>query len=58
MCVQCMMAATTSVAGASGIRAWLQAHSPEWLCERRMRWVTRGLFALALVAAGTMSGSA
>lgn len=57
MCVQCMMAATTSVAGASGMRAWLMAHNPHWLTERRMRWATRTLFGLAILAAGTFSGS-
>jgi hypothetical protein len=57
MCVQCMFAAMGSVAAASGTRSWLARKKAEWLTPRRLRFITVGLFAMAVLAAGTLSGS-
>jgi hypothetical protein len=58
MCVQCMMSAMTSVAAASGTRAWLGAKRLRWLTPRRTRTVTVALFTAALLASAVlMSGS-
>ncbi len=57
MCVQCMMAAMTSVAAASGTRSWLARKRAEWLTPRRLRYMTVGLFAIAVLVSGTLSGS-
>jgi hypothetical protein len=58
MCMQCMMTAMTSTAAASGIRSWLQGRRYEWLTPERMRRVTIGLVAAALIASATLiSGS-
>jgi hypothetical protein len=51
MCAQCMAAAATAAAGATGMRAWLAARGFSWVTPRRLRWVTRGLLALALTFA-------
>ena len=50
MCAQCMMAASTAAAGATGIRAWLAAKRFSWLTPARLRVVTLTLIAAALVA--------
>jgi hypothetical protein len=55
--MQCMVTAMTSVAAASGTRSWLGQKRADWLTPRRLRYVTIGLFAIAILAAGTMSGS-
>lgn len=57
MCVQCMMTAITSVAAASGTRSWLANQRPNWLTPRRLRHITIGLFAAAVLASGMLSGS-
>jgi hypothetical protein len=58
MCVQCMMAAATSVGAASGVRAWLGNHFGSVLTPRRLRLITIALFALAVLASGLfVSGS-
>jgi hypothetical protein len=57
MCVQCMYAAMGSVAAASGARSWLARKKADWLTPRRLRFITIGLFAAAVLAAGTLSGS-
>ena len=57
MCVQCMMTAMTSVAAASGTRSWLAQRRAEWLTPRRLRYITVGLFAVAVLVSGTLSGS-
>jgi hypothetical protein len=57
MCMQCMMTATTTVGAASGIRAWLGQHRAHWLTPKRLRYITIGLMTVALLVAGTMSGS-
>jgi hypothetical protein len=51
MCAQCMIGATAAAAGASGMRAWLAAHSYAWVTPRRLRYLTIGLVALGLVGA-------
>jgi len=46
------------MAGATGVRSWLQAHHLTWLTPHRMRAVTIALFATAaLVASVGLSGS-
>jgi hypothetical protein len=57
MCVQCMMTAMGSVAAASGARSWLAQKRADWLTPRRLRYITIGLFAGAVLASGTLSGS-
>ena len=58
MCAQCMMAASTAAAGATGIRAWLAARRFAWLTPRRLRLVTIGLIGVALVGASVgLSGT-
>jgi hypothetical protein len=52
-----MMAAMTSVAAASGTRSWLAHRRAEWLTPRRLRYITVGLFAIAVLVSGTLSGS-
>ena len=55
MCAACAIAAA---AGASGARAWLQAHHLTWLTEARMRVVTIGLLVAMLAVSGIgFSGS-
>jgi len=55
MCAACVMAAT---AGASGVRAWLQARHLTWLTPRRMRAVTIGLLVAAFaISSVALSGS-
>jgi hypothetical protein len=51
MCAQCMAAAATAAAGATGIRAWLAARGFAWVTPRRLRLMTGVLFALALTVA-------
>jgi hypothetical protein len=49
------MAAAT---GATGVRSWLAARHLTWLTPKRMRVVTIGLMAAALIASSvTVSGS-
>jgi hypothetical protein len=55
MCAACVMAAT---AGASGVRAWLQARHLTWLTPRRMRAVTIALLVAAFaISSVAISGS-
>jgi hypothetical protein len=49
MCAACAIAAA---AGASGVKAWLQAHHLTWLNEARMRAVTIGLLVAMLAVSG------
>jgi hypothetical protein len=58
MCAQCMAAAATTVAGATGVRAWLGTRRWSWLTPRRLRRMTVALLAVAVVAAGTVAGAA
>jgi hypothetical protein len=58
MCIQCMYTAMTSTAVATGARSWLQSRTYRWLTPQRMRRITIGLVAAALVASATLiSGS-
>jgi hypothetical protein len=58
MCMQCMFTAMTSTAVASGTRSWLQTRRYRWLSPQRMRRITIGLVAAALIASSTLiSGS-
>ena len=55
MCAGC---ALTAMAGATGARAWLQAHHMTWLTPARMRAVTIAMFVIAiLVSSVAFSGS-
>src|SRR5437763_861078 len=55
MCGACAMAAA---AGASGARAWLQAHGSTWLTPRRLRLATIALMVAAFgVSTVGLSGS-
>jgi hypothetical protein len=55
MCAACGIAA---MAGATGVRAWLQAHHLTWLTPARMKTVTVLLFVAAvLVSSVGISGS-
>lgn len=54
MCVQCMVGATTAVAGASGIRVWLRAWSPNWLTPTVMKRVTFALVVGVLLASSLL----
>lgn len=56
MCAQCMAAAATTVAGATGIRAWLATRRWAWLTPVRLRRATIGLLLAAILGAGTLSG--
>jgi hypothetical protein len=58
MCAQCMAAAATTVAGATGVRAWLATRRWAWLTPRRLRRATFALLAIAVVGAGTLAGAA
>lgn len=49
VCAACAIAAA---AGASGVKAWLQAHHLTWLNEARMRAVTIGLLVAMLAVSG------
>jgi hypothetical protein len=58
MCAQCMAGAATAVASATGIRAYLGAHTPSWLDQARMRRLTILLMVAAVIASSTLvSGS-
>jgi len=58
MCIQCMYTAMASTAAASGARSWLQTRRYHWLSPERMRRITIGLVAAALIASATLiSGS-
>ena len=55
MCAGCALA---TMAGATGARAWLQAHHMTWLTPARMKAVTIALFVVAiLVSSFGISGS-
>ena len=55
MCAACAIAAA---AGASGAKAWLQAHHMTWLTEARMRAATLVLvIAMLIVSSVAFSGT-
>jgi hypothetical protein len=51
------MGAATAAAGATGIRAWLQAKGFSWLTPRRMRFATIALIGAGLIGASVGVGS-
>jgi hypothetical protein len=53
-----MVGAMTATAGAAGIRAWLATRAFHWLTPRRLRAVTIGLIAAALLASTVLVGGA
>jgi hypothetical protein len=55
MCAQCMAAAATTAAAATGIRAYLAARRPAWLTALRLRRISAGLLSAAVVGAGLIS---
>jgi hypothetical protein len=57
MCAQCMMAASTAAAGATGVRAWLAAKRYAWMTPRRLRLVTILLVGLALIGSSVSLGA-
>jgi hypothetical protein len=52
MCVQCIGAAMTAGAVATGTRSWLVARAGQWLTPRRKRAVTALLIAAGVLGAG------
>ena len=56
MCAQCMASAVTVAAGASGLRVWLAAASPDWLTPLGLKRLTAVILALAVVLAGVGVG--
>ena len=50
MCMQCMATAITSGAAITGARSWLASRGFTWLTPRRLKRVTIGLIAAALLA--------
>jgi hypothetical protein len=53
-----MYTAMASTAAASGARSWLHTRRYRWLTPLRMRRITAGLVAAALIASATLiSGS-
>jgi hypothetical protein len=57
MCAQCMTTAVAAVGAASGLRAWLATRGGSWLTAARLRAVTIGLIACAVLATATLSSS-
>jgi hypothetical protein len=51
-----MMGAMTATASASGIRAWVAQRNWNWMTPRRLRAVTIGLIAAALVVSAVSLG--
>ena len=56
MCMQCAATASLAVGSASGIRAWLRGHAGGWLTPGRLRAITIGLLALAVIVSGVGLG--
>jgi hypothetical protein len=50
-----MATAATATAAATGVRAWAAAQSPAWLTPGRLRALTIGLLAIAVIVAGSGS---
>jgi hypothetical protein len=55
MCMQCMAAATTAAAGATGLRAWLATRAWSWLTPRRLKLATGCLLGGALLLSASVS---
>jgi hypothetical protein len=58
MCMQCVAAAMTTGAAATGARAWIVSHAGAWLTPRRETLLTRTLIAAGVLAAGVIGPSA
>ena len=43
----------TAGAAATGMRAWLGAHSPSWMTPRRLKAITAVVLLVAVLAAGS-----
>ena len=54
--MQCMAAATTAAAGATGMRSWLATRSWSWLTARRLKAATGALMFAALVLSANGTG--
>lgn len=54
--MQCVAGAAVAVGAASGIRAWIAAASPSWLTPTRLKAISFGLIALAVVASSLTFG--
>ena len=55
--MQCMAAATTAAAGATGLRSWLGTRTWSWLTPSRLKLATGCLIGVALMlsASGSVS---
>jgi len=51
-----MATAVTAGAAATGLRAWLRAAAPAWLTPLRLRRISAGLIASAVLASGVTVG--
>ena len=51
--MQCMATAMTAGAAATGVRAWLGAHSPSWMTPRRLKAITAAILLVGVLAAGS-----
>jgi hypothetical protein len=53
MCMQCMATAMVSGAAATGMRAWIAAHTPSWMTPGRLKLATALILAAGVLAAGS-----
>ena len=53
--MQCMVAATTAAAGATGLRSWLAARTWIWLTPTRLTVATVCLLGAALLLSASVS---
>jgi hypothetical protein len=51
--MQCMASAMTAGVAATGVRAWLGAHSPSWMTPRRLKAITAAILLVGVLAAGS-----
>lgn len=49
MCMQCAATAMTAGAAATGMRAWLGAHSPSWMTPRRLKRATAAILVVGVL---------
>lgn len=57
MCANCMTAAASAGAVATGLRAWLVTRGFGWVTNRRLRAATTAMIAMAIAASATLSGT-
>lgn len=55
MCMQCMAAAMTTGAAATGLRAWLATHRPTWMTARHLSAFSGAILVAAVIGAGTIA---